>query len=112
MGDTHISQERTGTSHYYLTDGQHSVHVLSDSSAVTTDTYDYTAFGTSYQDSGLTTNLYRFTGQQYDSTTGLYSLRARYYDPSDGRFLSHDTGSVLRLNPIEVKGYVILQIIQ
>jgi RHS repeat-associated protein len=106
LADTRlVSQERGSTSHYYLTDGQHSVRALSNSSAVTTDTYDYTAFGTSYQENGLTTNPYRFTGQQYDGATGLYSLRARFYDPSAGRFLSRDTWPINVNNPIELNRY-------
>ncbi len=34
---------------------------------------------------------YKYTGQEYDSSTGLYFYQARYYDPLLGRFVQPDT---------------------
>jgi RHS repeat-associated protein len=38
----------------------------------------------------MSTNAYRFAGEQQDSESGLYYLRARYFDPRVGRFISRD----------------------
>ena len=75
---------------YFLHDGQGSTRALTNAAGVVTDTYDYTAFGDLYAQTGLTETPYLYTGQQYDAVTGLYSLRARYYDPAVGRFLGRD----------------------
>ena len=86
-----LSQTRSGTTSYFLQDGQGSTRALTNSSGTITDTYSYTAFGELFNQTGSTTNSYLYTGQQYDSLTSLYSLRARYYNPALGRFLSQDT---------------------
>ena len=77
-----------------------------DETGTLTDTYDYTAFGELYAQTGTTPNNYLYTGQQYDEVTGLYSLRARYYNPADGRFLSRDTYQYDYDNPIELNRYL------
>jgi RHS repeat-associated protein len=88
-----------------LQDGQGSTRTLTNSAGVVTDTYDYTAFGEIYSQSGTTENKYLYTGQQFDEPTGLYSLRARFYNPAVGRFLSQDTYPVNFGNPIELNRY-------
>ncbi len=100
-----LSQNRSGTSTYYLHDGQGSVRNLTNASGVVTDTYKYDAFGTIYSQSGTTANTYLYTGQQYDSTAGLYNLRARYYAPGLGRFLSRDVAGMVLGNPLEINRY-------
>ena len=87
-----ISQTRSGTTNYYLQDGQGSTRGLTNSTTgAITDTYSYSAFGELFNQTGSTTNSYLYTGQQFDTATGLYDLRARYYNPALGRFLSQDT---------------------
>jgi len=107
-----ISQTRSTTTKYFLQDGQGSTRgLLSNVANPTindiTDTYSYTAFGELYApgSSGTTVNPYRYTGQQFDTSTGLYSLRARYYNPALGRFLSQDTYPVNFGNPVEFNRY-------
>lgn len=77
--DEVLAQTRSGTTSYYLDDGQGSVRLLTNSSGAVTDSYTYDAFGDLLSSSGSTINPYRYTGQQFDSLTGLYDLRARYY---------------------------------
>lgn len=106
-----ISQTRDSTTKYFLQDGQGSTrglvsNVASPTINDITDTYSYTAFGELYSSTGTTVNSYRYTGQQFDSSTGLYSLRARYYNPALGRFLSQDTYPVNFGNPVELNRYV------
>lgn len=77
-----ISQTRGTTTKYFLQDGQGSTRGLVSNVANptindVTDTYSYTAFGELYSSTGTTVNPYRYTGQQFDTSTGLYSLRAR-----------------------------------
>jgi len=104
-GDKLISQTRSGTTNYYLQDGQGSTRALTNGSGTVTDTYSFTAFGELFNQTGTTTNSYLYTGQQFDSLTGLYDLRARYYNPALGRFLSQDTYPVDLSNPIEINRY-------
>jgi len=101
-----ISQTRGTTTNYFLQDGQGSTRGLTNSTTgAVTDTYSYTAFGESFATTGTTVNPYRYTGQQFDTSTGLYSLRARYYNPALGRFLSQDTYPVNFGNPVEFNRY-------
>ncbi len=53
---------------------------------------NYQPFGSQY---GATGNdpVYKYTGQQHDSTIGLYYYGARYYDTTAGRFISRDPAS-------------------
>ncbi|HEU0291246.1 MAG TPA: RHS repeat-associated core domain-containing protein [Anaerolineales bacterium] len=107
LGGTELlSQTRSGSTNYYLQDGQNSTRALTNGSGTVTDTYSYTAFGELLNQTGSTTNSYLYTGQQYDSLTGLYSLRARYYNPALGRFLSQDTYPYSFSNPVELNRYV------
>ncbi len=71
---------------------------LTDGSGNVTATYAYDAFGAVRSQTGSTTNLWQFTGQQLDAESSLYFLRARYYDSSTGRFLGRDPLSA-SLNP-------------
>ncbi len=101
-----ISQTRGSTTNYFLQDGQGSTRALTNNTTgAIIDSYSYTAFGELFSSSGTTTNAYRYTGQQFDTSTGLYSLRARYYNPAMGRFLSGDTYPVNVGNPVEFNRY-------
>jgi RHS repeat-associated protein len=101
-----LSQNRGGTTSYYLYDGQGSVRALADgSSGNLTDRYSYSAFGQNQSRIGTTVNPYQYAGQQFDALSGLYDMRARYYSPNDGHFLSMDTASFDYANPNELNRY-------
>ncbi len=51
---------------------------------------EYLPYGKERSNTGNVTN-YKYTGQEYDSTTGLYNYNARMYDPVIGTFISPDT---------------------
>ena len=70
-------------------DGLGSVTNLTNSTASTSETYAYDAFGKPSVTSTLG-NRFMFTGREYDSETGLYYYRARHYAPEMGRFLQRD----------------------
>jgi len=74
----------------YHTDGQGSVLNLTDSLGVKSNTYSYTAFGTTKAQTGTAINPWLYTGRQYDSESGLYFNRNRYYNPGLGRFMTQD----------------------
>jgi RHS repeat-associated protein len=63
---------------------------LTDPTGAVTDTYDYDAWGNAVNVTGLTPNLYRYRGEQYDPDLNLYYLRMRYFNPLTGRFLTRD----------------------
>jgi RHS repeat-associated protein len=84
---------------YYLTDANHNVTAVVNSSGVVQERYDYDPFGkvTIYNaswSSPTTTssvgNTRFFAGQELDPLTGLQYSRARWYSASIGGFLSRD----------------------
>jgi RHS repeat-associated protein len=84
-----MKRPNSGTSYYHY-DGQMSTRQLTDASATPIDAYTYEAFGTLLTSPALSTNEYRYIGEQYDSHVSMYYLRARYYDPGIGRFSTPD----------------------
>jgi len=76
---------------FFLYDGLGSTRALTDDTGSITDTYDYSAYGTEIDSTGITENSYRYTGEQFDANLNQIYLRARYYDPGVGRFTSQDT---------------------
>ena len=59
---------------------------------VVVDAYRYAPFGEVLA-GGVTDNVRRFTGKEWEGATGLYYLRARYYAPGVGRFIQKDVQS-------------------
>jgi RHS repeat-associated protein len=55
------------------------------------ETLAYYPYGQQWLDQGPANVPYKFTGQEYDSSTGLYFYKARYYDAHLGRFIQPDT---------------------
>jgi RHS repeat-associated protein len=78
---------------------------LTDSSGSVSDTYVYDAYGTLLSSSGVTTNSYLYTGEQYDKNLGEYYLRARYYSPSEGRFTGRDPFEGMLSEPLSLNKY-------
>lgn len=85
-----VSQRRSGTSRYFLADGQGSIRHLTDSIGATTDTHFYTAFGEDLASTGSTPHEFRYVGEQLDLNSGFYYNRARWMDPSVGRLIGVD----------------------
>jgi RHS repeat-associated protein len=108
-----VSQRSFGTvSHapsglwYYGIDGHGSVRFLMNSSGTVTDTYTYDAYGNVIDQSGSTSNNYRYCGEQYDPDLGFYYLRARYYKPETGRFWTMDTVEGHSEDPLSLHKYL------
>jgi RHS repeat-associated protein len=82
----------SGSAAYYLTDALGSTVGLADPSGVVQTSYTYEPFGKTTVTGTSSTNPFRFTGREEDSTgaLSLYHYRARYYSPTFGRFLSED----------------------
>jgi RHS repeat-associated protein len=54
------------------------------------DNYKTDAYGVELVTGGVTSNAYRFAGEQYDSDLGMSFLRARYVSSMFGRFITRD----------------------
>ncbi|GIO36300.1 hypothetical protein J41TS12_11610 [Paenibacillus antibioticophila] len=50
-------------------------------------------------------NVFRYSGEYWDSTTNLQYLRARWYDPNTGRFVSKDPYQGSLDNPLSLNRY-------
>jgi RHS repeat-associated protein len=77
-----LSELRSGTTSYYQADGLGSITSLSNGSGALANTYSYDSYGNLTASTGTVTNLFRYTGREFDSETGIYEYRARYYDQS------------------------------
>ena len=86
------SQNRSGTSSFYLYDSQGSVRNLVNPAGAITDTYLYTAFGVELLTSGSTINPFRYVGLYgyYHVFVDIYYIRARWLDAIKGRWDSRD----------------------
>ena len=88
-----ISQNRGGVESQYHFDAIGSTLALTDGNQQLTDTYAYTAFGESSEQSGLTQNPIRFIGQQgsyHSDPSGVYAVRYRLLLPMRSVWLSAD----------------------
>jgi RHS repeat-associated protein len=98
------------TPSFYGYDGGGNVRQLTNAAGGVTDSYEYDAFGNSFQTSaptsGPTPNNYLYRGEQYDPDLGLYYLRARYYNPATGRFMSRDPEDGNRFDPATLHKYL------
>ncbi|MBI5385968.1 MAG: tandem-95 repeat protein [Verrucomicrobia bacterium] len=104
-----VSQDRSGTVHYFGYDGLGSVRYLTTSANPPTvsDTYTYDAFGVQIASSGAgTANNYRFAGEQWDADLGTYYVRARYYHPDLGRFWTMDGFEGNNTDPLSLHKYL------
>ena len=106
LGLDMISQERSGSTSYYIADGHGSVRMLTDINGAVTDTYDYDAWGVMISSNGVTENNYLYCGEQYDTATGFYYLRARYMDPATGTFTTMDSYQGSIFDPVSLHKYL------
>jgi RHS repeat-associated protein len=106
LGQRLISQKQSGTRSYFHVDALGSTRALTNAAGVVSDRYTYEAFGRLLSQSGSTSNLYLFGGEQWDPSVGSVYLRARYYDPTVGRFTSADPLAGELETPITLHSYL------
>jgi RHS repeat-associated protein len=100
-----ISQRQAGGISFYGYDGHGSVRFLTDATGNVTDRYDYDAFGVLIGSTGVTANVYLYSGEQFDGSLGRYYLRARYYTQNRGVFMTADKAIVIAYNPLVMHLY-------
>jgi RHS repeat-associated protein len=71
-------------------DGLNSVVAVTDADGERVASYNYEAFGTIKDATGVLDNNITYTGRWIEPETGDYFYRARYYDSGIGRFLKRD----------------------
>ena len=88
-------------------DGQMSVRQLTTDAGVIADAYRYYAFGLERDvpASHPVANVYRYTGEQFDTESGQYYLRARYYAADTGRFTRRDPFAGISDDPSTLHKY-------
>ena len=91
--------------YYYLYNAHGDVTGLLDKKGTLAATYDYDAFGTVLSQTGDADNNITYAGYQYDKESGLYYLNARYYDSVTARFITEDTYSGERNDPLSLNLY-------
>lgn len=84
-----VAIELNHTPYIPLHDIQGSVIALLNMSGNLVETYRYTAFGESEQES-IVHNPWRFSSKRYDPETGFIYFGRRYYDPETGRWVTPD----------------------
>jgi RHS repeat-associated protein len=99
-------REPNGPTCFYLPDGHGSVRLLTDLAGVVTDTYTYDAFGILLEQSGTTTNWFRYAGEYYDPDLGLIHLRQREMNPNTGRFWTADSFEGFQTDPLSLHKYL------
>jgi len=90
---------------YYRFNGHGDVVALLDSAGKELNTYTYDIWGNPDTEKEQVPNIFRYSGEYWDSETGLQYLRARWYDPSQGRFMSEDTYAGNLTNPLSMNRY-------
>lgn len=90
---------------YYMYNGHGDVIQLTSSTGSTIKNYDYDAFGNEKNPAPSDTNVFRYSGEYYDSSSGTYYLRARYYDPTIGRFITEDSDWGRDRDPLSLNLY-------
>ncbi|HAN09696.1 MAG TPA: hypothetical protein DCP90_03685 [Clostridiales bacterium] len=100
-----ISRQNGTNTVYYMYNGHADVTSLVDGDGTIQATYYYDEFGNIKDQTGTTSNPYRYGGYKYDDETGLYYLNARMYDPSTARFLQEDSYKGDRNDPLSLNIY-------
>lgn len=90
---------------YYQLNGHGDVVGLSDSQGQQLNTYTYDIWGNPETEEETVPNIFRYSGEYWDSTTNLQYLRARWYDPNAGRFVSKDPYQGSLDNPLSLNRY-------
>jgi RHS repeat-associated protein len=98
------SQSRDGVRQWVAEDGLGSVRMMTDVSAVITETRNYAPYGSVLSQSGTSQTVYGFAGEQIDPS-GLSYNRARYYNPAMGTFTALDPFEGYLDLPMSLNGY-------
>jgi RHS repeat-associated protein len=100
-----VDGELGAQSYYYLYNAHGDVTELIDTEGNIAVTYDYDAFGNILSKTGDADNSVRYAGYQYDEESGLYYLNARYYDSATARFITEDTYTGEKNDPLSLNLY-------
>ena len=96
-------------SYYYLYNAHGDVTSLIDANGNLAATYDYDAFGNMISETGSADNYIKYAGYQKDDENGLYYLNARYYDSVTARFITEDTYTGEKNDPLSLNLYTYCQ---
>ena len=90
--DVPVSMTYSGTTYYYVTDGNKNVTALLDASGNRVAEYVYGPFGQTVSATGAMApiNPFRFSSEFHDDETGLVYYNYRYYSPELGRWTKRD----------------------
>jgi RHS repeat-associated protein len=114
--DEPLALSSSGQIYYYAVDGQGSVNLITNASAVVQNSYVYDVWGVQRSQTGSVANPFTYTAREVGEA-GTWHYRARSYQPGIGRFLAADPGDrdwiapaaeerlarrVLPLDPLEV----------
>jgi RHS repeat-associated protein len=102
---TSADSELGAQSYYYLYNAHGDVTALMNSEGDVAITYDYDAFGNIISQTGAADNAIKYAGYQHDEESGLYYLNARYYDSVTARFITEDTYTGKRNDPLSLNLY-------
>lgn len=91
--------------YYYLYNAHGDVTSLINPNGIVAATYDYDAFGNVISKTGNANNSILFAGYQHDDESGLYYLNARYYDSVTSRFITEDTYTGEKNDPLTLNLY-------
>ncbi|UHA71910.1 RHS repeat-associated core domain-containing protein [Paenibacillus sp. 481] len=93
----------------YITNGHGDVTEIRDANGKVLNQYTYDIWGDPLKSAEQTPNIFRYSGEYWDSTTNLQYLRARWYDPSVGRFINEDTYEGELGNPLSQNLYTYVE---
>ncbi len=100
------NEDAAGDKAYYLQNGHGDVIELRDRTGNTRlNQYAYDIWGNPTVVQENVHNVFRYSGEMWDTATKLQYLRARWYDPRDGRFLNEDTFEGQIDNPLSLNLY-------
>ncbi|UHA74523.1 RHS repeat-associated core domain-containing protein [Paenibacillus sp. 481] len=100
----------TNQMQYYVTNGHGDVTEIRDSQGTVLNKYTYDIWGKPLvTDKEQVPNIFRYSGEYWDSATNLQYLRSRWYDPSTGRFTTEDTYEGKLSSPLSLNLYAYVE---
>ena len=91
--------------YYYLYNAHGDVTSLINPAGGVAVSYDYDAFGKIINKTGSANNSTLYASYQHDDESGLYYLNARYYDSVTARFITEDSYTGKRNDPLSLNLY-------